>query len=143
MDNHDQSMVDFTNELGVKAAKRLQEEYIIWLTTVSPSGVPQPNPVWFYWDGKILRIYSQPSSHKMRNISRNPKVSLNFHANEDGGDIVVLAGTASIERHPPQHDPRYLQKYRNHIPEIGLTPESFAKSYSVLITITPDKLRGF
>ena len=136
-------MIDFTTELGVRAEKRLREEYVVWLTTVSPNGFPQPNPVWFYWDGNLLLMYSQPSAHKVKNISHNPRVSMNFQADDDGSNIIVLTGKATIEKNPPRHDPRYIQKYRNHIPQIGLTPESLAATYSVLITISLDKLRGF
>jgi PPOX class probable F420-dependent enzyme len=136
-------MIDLNTELGVRAAKRLKEEYVIWLTTVSPAGTPQPNPVWFYWDGKALLMYSQPSAHKVRNIVRNSKVAVNFHADDEGGNIIVLTGTASLDKNPQQHDPRYIQKYRDQMPKVGLTPESLVASYSVLITVTPNKLRGF
>ena len=136
-------MIDLTTELGVRATKRLKDEYVVWLTTVSSNGTPQPNPVWFYWDGETLLMYSQPSAHKVKNIARNPRVSVNFQANDAGEDIIVLTGTASLLKNPPQHDPRYLQKYRDLIPKIGLTPQSLAASYSVLITVTPNKLRGF
>ena len=136
-------MIDLTTELGARAAKRLKDEYVVWLTTVSPAGTPQPNPVWFYWDGKELLMYSQPSALKVRNIAHNPRVSVNFHADNEGGDVIVLTGTASLEKNPPQHDPRYIQKYRDHIPKIGLTPETLAASYSVHIRVTPDRLRGF
>ena len=136
-------MIDLTTELGVRAAKRLKDEHIVWLTTVSPAATPQPNPVWFYWDGNELLIYSQPSAHKLGNIAHNPMVSLNFHADEEGGDVIVLTGTAVLEKNPARHDPRYIQKYRDEIPKIGLTPESFAASYRVSIKVSPDKLRGF
>ena len=136
-------MIDLTTELGVRATKRLKDEYVVWLTTVSSNGTPQPNPVWFYWDGETLLMYSQPSAHKVKNIARNPRVSVNFQANDAGEDVIVLTGTASLLKNPPQHDPRYLQKYRDLIPKIGLTPQSLAASYSVLITMTPNKLRGF
>lgn len=136
-------MIDLTTELGARAAKRLQDDHIIWLTTVSQDGTPQPNPVWFYWDGKSLLIYSQPTAHKVGNITRNPRVSLNFQADDEGGDVIVLTGNASIDKKPPRHDPRYIEKYRERIPKIGLTPESLAASYSVLIRVAPSKLRGF
>jgi PPOX class probable F420-dependent enzyme len=139
----EEEMVDLTTELGVRAAKRLQGEYVVWLTTVSRDGTPQPNPVWFYWDGKELLIYSQTSAHKLRNIARNPKVALNFQADDEGGNIIVLTGNATVDKNPPRHDPRYLQKYRELIPQIGLTPESMAASYSVLIRVSPTGLRGF
>jgi len=136
-------MIDLTTKLGAQAAKRLQEDYIIWLTTVSQDGTPQPNPVWFYWGGMALLIYSQPAAHKVRNIARNPRVSVNFQTNDEGGDFVVLTGNASIDKKPPPHNSRYIEKYREHIPKIGLTPESLAASYSVLIRVSPSKLRGF
>ena len=136
-------MIDFTTELGVQAAKRLQQEHLIWLTTVSREGTPQPNPVWFYWDGKSIIIYSQPTSHKLKNISRNPRVSLNFQADDEGGNVIVLTGDASIDKKPSPHDSRYIEKYLTHIPKIGLTPETLAASYSTLIRVSPTTLRGF
>jgi PPOX class probable F420-dependent enzyme len=135
-------MIDFTTKLGARTTQRLNQEKIIWLTTVSSNGTPQPNPVWFYWDGKSFIVYSQPKSHKVTNIARNPKVSLNFQADSEGGDVVVLTGEASLDKHPPSHDSRYIEKYREEIPQIGLTPEGLAKSYSVQIRILPSKLRG-
>ena len=136
-------MIDLTSKLGARAAKRLQEDRIFWLTTVASNGTPQPNPVWFYWDGRTVHVRSQPSSHKLKNIARNPKVSMNFQTDEHGGDVVVLTGFATIDRNPPKPDPKYVEKYREAIPMIGHTPESLAAEYSVLIRITPDKLRGF
>ena len=136
-------MIDLTTELGGRATKRLKEEYIIWLTTVSQDRTPQPNPVWFYWDGKELIIYSKSAAHKLKNITRNPKVSVNFHTNDDGGDVIILTGNASIDWKPKEHNVRYLEKYRELIPEIGLTTKSFAESYSVLIKVSPTQLRGF
>jgi len=136
-------MFDLTTKLGIRAEKRLKDEYLIWLTTISESGAPEPNPVWFYWDGKALIMYSQPSSYKVGNIARNPNVSLNFQADNEGGDIIVLTGTATLDRKPARHDPAYIEKYRDLIPKIGLTPETLATTYSVQITITPRKLRGF
>jgi PPOX class probable F420-dependent enzyme len=136
-------MIDFTTKLGVNASKRLQTEQLIWLTTTSLDGTPQPNPVWFHWDGKTISVRSQPDSHKLRNISRNPKVSVNFQANAEGGNVIVLTGDATIDKNPPKPDPRFIEKYREAIPKIGHTPESLAASYSVLIRILPSKLRGF
>jgi len=135
-------MIDFTSKLGVSAGKRLQKEYVIWLTTTSPNGTPQPNPVWFYWDGESILIYSQPASFKVGNVRRNPKVSLNFNSNEEGGNIIVLTGVASLDENP-KHDSRYLEKYKEAIPKIGETAESLAAAYSVQIRILPSKLRGF
>jgi PPOX class probable F420-dependent enzyme len=136
-------MIDLTTELGVRAAKRLQDEDFVWLTTVAPDGTPQPNPVWFYWDGNAFLIYSQPFAHKIRNIAHNPRVSLHFQAGAEGENFIVLTGNALTDRNPPPHDSRYIQKYVEHMSKISLTPESLAASYSGLIKVSPDRLRGF
>jgi PPOX class probable F420-dependent enzyme len=43
-------VLDESTEWGARAARRLREEIIGWLTTVSPEGAPQPVPIWFLWD---------------------------------------------------------------------------------------------
>ena len=62
------------------------------MTTVSPSGAPLPRPVWFLWDGgETVVMYSQ-AGLRVRNLAANPRVTLNFRGDEEGGDIVVLSG---------------------------------------------------
>ncbi len=41
---------------GARVAQRLREEHLIWLTTVGADGTPQPNPVWFLWDGASVLV---------------------------------------------------------------------------------------
>lgn len=139
------SIIDTSSEFGQRVAKRLADEQIAWLATVDGSGTPQPNPVWFIWDGQTVLIYSQPDQAKIRNVERSGRVSLNFNSDFHGGDVAILTGTATIEPTGPAADqnPAYIQKYADGIASINMTPESFASSYSVPIRITPQKLRGF
>lgn len=140
----DDRMIDLTTEFGAHVAKRLREEPIVWLTTVASDGTPQPNPVWFYWDGETILIYSQPTASKLRNITRNPKVSINLEgADEMGGDVVVLTGDAFIDETAPKPDSRLIEKYRDAIAKLGQTPEGLAASYSIAIRMRPNKVRGF
>jgi PPOX class probable F420-dependent enzyme len=90
-------VIDQSTELGTRVARRLREETVVWLTTVTPSGAPLPRPVGFLWDGAdTVWIYSQPGA-RIRNIARNPKVTLNFDGDDHGGDIIVLSGVAEID----------------------------------------------
>jgi PPOX class probable F420-dependent enzyme len=138
-------LIDTSSEFGQRAEKRLRDEVVVWLTTVRPDGTPEPSPVWFFWDGSTALIYSQPNRTKLRNIGRDPRVSLNFNSTNDGGDVVIFTGEARVDSGAPpanQH-PKYLAKYDQHIAGIGMTPASFAAAYSVAIRVTPTKLRGF
>jgi PPOX class probable F420-dependent enzyme len=137
--------IDLTTDHGTTVTGRLQNERILWLTTTSADGTPQPNPIWFHWNGEQILIFSEPNQAKIRNIERNPRVSLNFNSDTYGGQIGILTGTATIDANGPTADERaaYTQKYADGIQSIGLTPDSMLAKYSVLIRVTPEKLRGF
>lgn len=139
------SIIDTSSDFGQRAARRLVEEQVAWLSTVDGNGTPQPVPVWFIWDGQSAIIYSQPDQAKIRNVERTGRASLNFNSDFHGGDVVVLTGTAEVEPTAPAADqnPAYVEKYADGIASINMTPESFAASYSVPIRVTPAKLRGF
>ena len=137
-------MIDFSGELGARAQERLTTELVIWLTSVTASGMPQPHPVWFLWDNDTFLIYSQPTAKKLVHIAHNPQVALHFNGTPDGDDIQVFLASATIDRSPtPACDiDAYRAKYRAAIDDIGMTPETFSASYNVLIRAVPTRLRG-
>ncbi len=78
---------DTSTDFGRRVEGRLREEYLVWLTTVRADGLPQPSPVWFLCDGESVLVFSQPDTQKLRNIERDPKVSLHFDVVGRGGNI--------------------------------------------------------
>jgi len=139
-------LIDARTDFGVRAERRLREDSIGWLVTVSQDGTPQPNPVWFVWDGSSLLIYSMPDQAKLKHIARNPRVALHLDSQSHGDDIVVVTGSAAVDDSaPPIHENLpYLQKYTAEIERLDLgTPEVMAQSYSVPIRMTALKVRGF
>jgi PPOX class probable F420-dependent enzyme len=72
-------------------------------------------------------------------------VALNFNATHTGGDVGVLTGDAVIDDNglTPEELAEYDAKYADDISRLGMNPDQFHASYSVLIRITPDNLRGF
>ncbi len=93
---------------------------------------------------KIL-IFSQPEAGKVRELAHNPHVALNFNSDAGGGDIAVLIGEAQLLKQPPASNviEAYIEKYREGIKGIGLTPESMQQKYSVPIRVTPKRMYGF
>jgi PPOX class probable F420-dependent enzyme len=138
-------MLDLASPLGRKIEHRLNEEQVIWLTTVDASQTPQPRPVWFHWDGETLLILSQASAAKVRHIARNPRVALNFNTDAEGGEVGVLIGEARLLQEPldPTRLQAYIEKYAEGIKDIGLTPESMLAEYRSVLLVTPHALRGF
>jgi PPOX class probable F420-dependent enzyme len=135
---------DEGTEFGARVARRLRDEQVVWLTTVTPAGAPLPRPVGFLWDGgEGVSVYSQPGA-RVRNIAANPNVTLNFDGDGRGGDVVVLAGVARVDPAAPPADanPAHLEKYATQIEEFGMTPASFAARFSVPIRIRLTRLDG-
>jgi PPOX class probable F420-dependent enzyme len=137
--------IDTSTAFGKRIARQLDDETVIWLTTVARSGTPAPKPVWYLWHGGQVLVSSQPGTAKVRHLAARPRVALNFNATHTGGDVGVLTGDAVIDRDGlgPQELAAYNAKYADDIAGLGMTPDQFHADYSVLIRITPDKLRGF
>ena len=137
-------MIDEGTEFGARVARRLREELVVWLTTVTPAGAPLPRPVGFLWEGgEVVSMYSQPGT-RVRNIAANPKVTLNFDGDGRGGDIVVLSGTAGVDADGPAADANaaWLDKYGAQIEQIGMSPATYAARFSVPVRIRLTRLDG-
>jgi PPOX class probable F420-dependent enzyme len=130
-------VIDAGTEFGAGVARRLREESVVWLTTVTSAGAPLPRPVGFLWDGReTVAIYSQPGA-RVPNIAANPKVALNFERDGHGGNVVVLSGTAHVDDDASAADanPAWLEKYAAQIEEFGMTPALYAVRFRVPIRI--------
>ena len=137
-------MLDASTEFGARAARRLREEKLAWLTTVAPSGTPQPVPVWFLWDGEdSILVYSRPGTPKLRNLERNTYVSLHLDGDGRGGDIVVCLGEARVSSDPPADQVAdYVAKYTWGFERNNWSATQFADLYSVPIRISVRRIRG-
>jgi PPOX class probable F420-dependent enzyme len=138
-------MIDENSEFGARVARHLREETIVWLTTVTPSGAPLPRPVGFLWDGgQNVFVYSQPGA-RIRNLSRNPKVTLNFRGDASGGDIVILTGIAHVDESRPIAglNAPWVAKYATTWEHAGMTAESFSERFNVPVHIRITAVHGF
>ncbi|MCL4561462.1 MAG: TIGR03667 family PPOX class F420-dependent oxidoreductase [Chloroflexi bacterium] len=124
--------------------KRLREEQVIWLTTVTSEGMPLPTPVWFLWEGDAFLIYTLANSVKLNNIAQNPHASLNLNSDEYGDKVVVFTGEIQIAKDVPPADQNqaYIAKYREGLADLKMTPAGFAGSYSVPLRMVPTHLRA-
>lgn len=140
------SIIDASTEFGQRVLQRLKNEQIIWLTTQGRDGAPQPSPVWFLHSGdEEVLIYSKPDAPKMRNIAARPLVALSFNSTANGGDVVVFNGEAAHDPDAPSvgDNAGYVEKYRQGITGLDLTPAQFGAEYSAPVRVRLKKLRGF
>ena len=137
-------MIDTSTEFGQRTQRRLNDEIIGWLTTVTPGGQPQSVPIWFLWqDDETLLVFSRPGAPKLRNIRNNPHVSFNLDSDRRIGDIIRLEGPAKISDTLSATDvPAFIEKYRDGFTRIGMTPDEFAATFSAGVTMKPARVRG-
>ena len=138
-------MIDPGTEKGAKVDARLREELVAWLVTVAADGTPVPTPVWFWWDGDSVLVYSQRDKPKLRHIAANARVAIAMRTDVHGDDLVVITGKAAVDDDAPPADrvPEYIEKYRAEIARLGSDVAGFAGEYSVPIRIRPTKLRAW
>ena len=138
-------MLDESTEFGAHATRRLREEIIGWLTTVTADGAPRPIPIWFLWDGdRSILLYSRPEKRKLENVAANPNVSLNLDSDGVDADIVICWGTIGLSDDPPADQvAEYVEKYAERIAALGWTPESFASDFSVPLRIEVTRIHGW
>jgi PPOX class probable F420-dependent enzyme len=134
------------NPFGVSVNRRIEEEYLIWLTAVGLHGMPQPAPVWFLWDeaaGNFL-IYNQTEAKRLNLVRNNSQVALSFNGYGTGYGIITFTGHAQIitDEAPAHQHPLYLAKYRHWMTLKFGSPEQFAAIFSVALRVYPLKVRG-
>jgi PPOX class probable F420-dependent enzyme len=139
-------LADDSTPFGKSVRRRVHEEYLMWLTTVDTRGMPQPAPIWFWWDeaASNFLIYNQTHAKRLDLVRENSQVALNFDGYGTGSGIIVFTGHAQISTDEPPADqhPLYLAKYRHWMTSKFGSPEQFAADYSVPLRVSPIKVRG-
>ena len=130
-------------DIPERARQRIREDHVVWLTTVTDSGAPAPNPVWFVPDGDDIVIFTAPGSRKVHNIEQRRMVTLNFNSDAHGDDIVVILGRAEITHdRPPSQFPGYLSKYEEDITgPLNTTVQDIDATYNTELRVTVTRVR--
>ena len=134
-------MLDLTDAKGAHIDARLRNEPIIWLSSVRPDGRAHLVPVWFWWDGATILIFSKPAAQKVRNLRHNPQVMLALDSADEGEDIVLLEGRAELlgAGAPQSTLPEYAAKYAALMARIGITAELMAAEFTQAIRVTIER----
>lgn len=136
---------DRSTRFGRRVHERLRDERVLWIVTVGADGTPQPNPVWFVWDGDSVLAYNDNQAYRLAHVRNRPQVSLHFNSTRAGDDVIVLKGRAEIpDGLPgPHENPAYVEKYGDGMVQISGSLEAFGKTYSVPTRVRITKVRGF
>jgi len=136
------TILDLAQPRHAALDRRLRAEPIIWLGSTRPDGRPHLVPVWFWWDGATILLFSKPTNQKVRNLLHQPRVMFALDAADEGEDIGLFEGLAELLPAGTVDStlPEFAAKYAALFVRIGSTPEKMAAEYSQAVRITPTKL---
>ena len=74
-----------------------REPHVATLATISPDGTPHLMPLWYLHDGQSLLMITSPAARKVRNLRRDPRVSVCIDRPTPPYAGVVVQGRAALE----------------------------------------------
>ncbi|MFJ6081886.1 PPOX class F420-dependent oxidoreductase [Streptomyces sp. NPDC092369] len=109
------------------------------IATLGPDGAPQNSVVWIKREGDTVLFSSTDGRQKVRNLRRDPRVSVSVFDLADPYTSVEIRGTAEILPDPDKRLPYELsRKY------LGIDPPAEkGDEVRVIIRVIPTKIVGF
>ncbi len=119
----------------------LDESHVAHLVTLRPNGKPHVAPVWYVWDADRAVVMAGQDAIKVKNIRRNPAVSLSIDAAQRPYHYVIIEGLATVTRDDLERQVRRIC-VRYDGPERGeaFARELLAEERMVLLGIDVDRM---
>jgi PPOX class probable F420-dependent enzyme len=80
--------------LDEKAERLLKGKNFATVATVRRDGSPQVSPIWVDYDGTHIILNSEKKRAKVKNLQRDPRVSVSVFNQENPYDYVQISGKA-------------------------------------------------
>jgi PPOX class probable F420-dependent enzyme len=110
----------------------LEQPTFAHLATVRPDGAPQSEPMWFAWDGEVLRFTHTTERQKYRNVAHEPRLAVSIADPSNPYSFLEVRGeVASIDPDPNADFYRSLQA------RYGVTYPITDADVRVVITVRP------
>ncbi|MFC8666921.1 MULTISPECIES: PPOX class F420-dependent oxidoreductase [Streptomyces] len=109
------------------------------VATLGPGGAPQNSVVWFKREGDTVLFSSTEGRQKIRNLRRDPRISVSVYDLANPYTSVEIRGTAEIlpdegKRLPYELSHKYL----------GVDPPSEKEDeVRVIVRVVPERIVGF
>ena len=114
------------------------------LATVNPDGSPHVAPVWFRWDGDVVKVFTQTTAVKVRNIRNDARVSMAVSKQDAPYGYVIVNGTAEISNEGIPDEVRAMAiHYKGEVEGEIYIQQALREMEFCLLTITPTKIIGW
>ena len=134
-------MADMTQQ---EIAAYLAEAHIAHLVTLRSNGRPHVAPVWYLEENGQAFVMADANAVKVRNIRRNPAVSLSIATDQRPLKYVVLTGEAQVaDRDIAQMVERICVRYDGPVRGVEYAKELLAENRMALIEIQVTRMTGW
>ena len=111
------------------------------VATIQPDGMPQLTPNWYWWDGERFWISTTDDTIKVRNLRRDPRITLCIDAGERRANYVQVFGTAEILEGDVSATTLDLIRKYEPVEEDAQRHWEEIKEDRVLIAVTPTRMQ--
>jgi PPOX class probable F420-dependent enzyme len=123
----------------LRTRRFLADEPVIWLSTVREDGLPHLVPVWFWWDGETVLVFSKPHAVKVRALRANPRAMIALGEPDDDFDVAMVEAHAELLDETPTVPEAFFAKYAGKLAAGMLDRETFRATYTQAIRLTPTR----
>jgi PPOX class probable F420-dependent enzyme len=109
------------------------------IATLNPDGAPQTSVVWIKRDGDTVVFSATTRRQKVRNLARDPRVSLSIYACENPYESVDIRGT--VELIPDERKALSVELSNKYLDEDP--PHEDDEIERVIVRIIPTKVTSF
>ena len=111
------------------------------VATLQPDGAPQLTPNWYWWDGERFWISTLDWTVKVRNLKRDPRVTLCIDSGKRFETYVQVFGTAEVIEGDVKATTLDLIRKYEPTEEASQRHWEEIKEHRVLIAVTPTRMQ--
>jgi nitroimidazol reductase NimA-like FMN-containing flavoprotein (pyridoxamine 5'-phosphate oxidase superfamily) len=116
------------------------------LAVAGAGGAPLILPIWYWWDGEAVHLWSDPVFAWVRRVRTEPRVAFTVFEHEPPGRAVYLRGTATVREGSltALRDEIRAIVARYHAPnDVERTIDSYDRGTpKAIVTIRPSSIRA-
>jgi PPOX class probable F420-dependent enzyme len=111
------------------------------VATIQPDGMPQLTPNWYWWDGERFWISTLDWTVKVRNLKRDPRITLCIDSGKRRENYVQIFGTAEVIDGDVKETTLDLIRKYEPTEEASQQHWEEIKEDRVLIAVTPTRMQ--
>lgn len=111
------------------------------VATLQPDGMPQLTPNWYWWDGERFWISTLDWTVKVRNLKRDPRITLCIDSGKRRENYVQVFGTAEVIEGDVRETTLDLIRKYEPTEEASQRHWEEIKADRVLIVVTPTRMQ--